>query len=260
MARVTFYGANQSPSPAMVCLFMSRTGIEHDDVVFEQLAMLPDFGARTNRNDGDYIAMNPTRCVPTVVIDSGEPLFECSAILKALAMTFHGSDSDFYPVDDVAAVSRINSYLDWHLSSLRVAWHTCQFALMSGDSARIAQAYWGVDAGLWHRRPNGLAAMVELFSSYWVGDGPFLCGRPTPSIADFAALAEMAFIELFGTPLSADYLRWRTAMFAYMADDPAWTSYRDDAVNAVLVHHVPPPPENTTGYPFDWFGNRPVAG
>ena len=156
---ITIHGANQTPSPAMVYMFMSRAGIPFEEVRHEQLAMLPNFGVRTNRNDPTYVRLNPTRCVPTVVIDDEPAIGECSAILRALSMRCFGLDSAFYPVTDQPACNAINYYLDWQMTELRPAWMGYQAAM--GDPERAAQTFWGVNEGALHNRPNGLVAMIE---------------------------------------------------------------------------------------------------
>ena len=58
----------------------------------------------------EYLAMNPTGQVPTLVDGPHPPLFESSAILRYLASKY-GSEP-FWPVDPVAQ-SQIDKWLEW---------------------------------------------------------------------------------------------------------------------------------------------------
>ena len=247
---VKFWGANETPSPAMVYIFMSKTGIPHEDVVYEQLSTFGNMASRGNRSNAEYLKMTPMRYIPTVKVGNDDPVVECTSVLRYLSAKFHGIDSPYYPANDPVAMSKINSYLDFHQTSLRPGW-LGYVQNMQTDPAAAATSFWGANEGFFAERPNGLSIMTEFLGRFWIKDGPFLVGRQTPSVADFACLADMSFAEAMGVTTSPQYDAWKKRMVDFLGDDPAWVSYRDNAV-AAISGMMPPAPEKPAGYPWGW--------
>lgn len=61
-------------------------------------------------NTPEYLAMNPSGQVPTLVDGSDPPLFESSAIIRYLASRY--GSAPFWP-DEIVARSQIDKWLDW---------------------------------------------------------------------------------------------------------------------------------------------------
>jgi glutathione S-transferase len=77
-----------------------------------------DAGLQFGRNDTpDYLAMNPTGRIPTLV-DGDYVLWESHSIIRYLAMQY-GDSSSLYPTDPKARAS-IDRWLDWTLAMLVV--------------------------------------------------------------------------------------------------------------------------------------------
>ncbi|CAB3751668.1 glutathione S-transferase family protein [Paraburkholderia humisilvae] len=78
-----------------------------------------DAGLQFGRNnEPEYLAMNPTGRIPTLV-DGDYVLWESHSILRYLAMQY-GESSSLYPADAKARAS-IDRWLDWTLSMLVAA-------------------------------------------------------------------------------------------------------------------------------------------
>lgn len=69
-------------------------------------------------NESDYLAMNPTGKIPTIV-DGDFVLWESNSILRYLVMQY-GESSTLYSPDPAARAS-IDRWLDWSLSTLQPA-------------------------------------------------------------------------------------------------------------------------------------------
>ncbi|AME28113.1 MULTISPECIES: glutathione S-transferase family protein [Burkholderiaceae] len=78
-----------------------------------------DAGMQFGRNhEPDYLAMNPTGRIPTLV-DGDFVLWESSSILRYLALQY-GPSSPLYPAEPKIRAS-IDRWLDWSLSTLQPA-------------------------------------------------------------------------------------------------------------------------------------------
>ncbi|PLZ03807.1 glutathione S-transferase [Burkholderia sp. WAC0059] len=93
-----------------------------------------DAGMQFGRNeDPDYLAMNPTGLVPTLV-DGDFVLWESNAILRYLAMQY-GPSSLLYPSAPKVRAS-IERWLDWSLSKLAPTERPLFVALVRTPEAR----------------------------------------------------------------------------------------------------------------------------
>ncbi|WP_250527582.1 glutathione S-transferase family protein [Caballeronia sp. GAWG2-1] len=78
-----------------------------------------DAGLQFGRNnEPDYLAMNPTGRVPTLV-DDDFVLWESNSIIRYLAMQY-GQNQALYPADPKVRAS-VDRWLDWALSTLQPA-------------------------------------------------------------------------------------------------------------------------------------------
>ncbi|SIT35567.1 Glutathione S-transferase GstB [Paraburkholderia piptadeniae] len=100
-----------------------------------------DAGLQFGRNDEpDYLAMNPTGKIPTLV-DGDYVLWESNSILRYLAMQY-GASSLLYPTEPKARAS-IDRWLDWSLSTLQPAerpvfWTIVRTPEAERDNAKLA--------------------------------------------------------------------------------------------------------------------------
>ncbi|CAG4895147.1 glutathione S-transferase family protein [Paraburkholderia gardini] len=79
-----------------------------------------DAGMQFGRNDApDYLSMNPTGKVPTLV-DGDYVLWESNSILRYLVMQYGPPSGFLYPADPKIR-ARIDRWLDWALSTLQPA-------------------------------------------------------------------------------------------------------------------------------------------
>jgi glutathione S-transferase len=100
-----------------------------------------DAGLKFGRNnEPEYLAMNPTGKIPTLV-DDGFVLWESNSILRYLAMQY-GEASLLYPSDPKLRAS-VDRWLDWSLSTLQPAerpvfWHLVRTPAAERDAAKLA--------------------------------------------------------------------------------------------------------------------------
>jgi GSH-dependent disulfide-bond oxidoreductase len=73
---ITFY-YNPSPNPAKVALFLEETGLRYEAVPIDV--------AKGEQFSAAFLALNPNAKIPVVVTESGETVFDSSAILLFLA-------------------------------------------------------------------------------------------------------------------------------------------------------------------------------
>ncbi|HEX7909267.1 MAG TPA: glutathione S-transferase family protein [Paraburkholderia sp.] len=107
--------------------------------------MLPyeriDAGLKFGRNnEPEYLAMNPTGKIPTLV-DDGFVLWESNSILRYLAQQY-GEASLLYPAEPKLRAS-IDRWLDWSLSTLQPAerpvfWAVVRTPAAERDAAKLA--------------------------------------------------------------------------------------------------------------------------
>jgi glutathione S-transferase len=123
-----------------------------------------DAGLHFGRNnEPDYLAMNPTGRVPTLV-DGDFVLWESNSILRYLVMQY-GPASPLYPNEPKQRAS-IDRWLDWSLSSLQPAERPVFWAIVrtpdaERDNARLAADLTAVTA-LWKLVDNHLQARFFL--------------------------------------------------------------------------------------------------
>lgn len=257
-AQFVIHGGNHTPSPTMVAMFLTKTGVPHELHDYPQMYPAADmaamFAGRKNRNDADYIALNPLRSVPTLV-HGDVVLTHCTTVLRYVAMAHHGMDSAYYPASDPVVASRMNEFCDFLQTALRPAWMDYVLVKVLGGASTeaLTASHWGANVGILANRPNGLVTMVKLFERIYVGDGPFILGRSTPSICDFAALAEYTLIQ---AALSKDVAlpqlaAWVSRMEEYLGDNAHYAVTK--AVMAHLAQQLPPAPVAPEGFPWNWY-------
>jgi glutathione S-transferase len=82
-------------------------------LAFERIDAGMKFG---RNNEPDYLAMNPTGKIPTLV-DGDFTLWESNSILRYLAMQY-GAGNEIYPADAKLRAS-VDRWLDWTLSTFQ---------------------------------------------------------------------------------------------------------------------------------------------
>jgi len=107
---ITIWGRANSVNVQKVLWGCDELGLQ-----FERI----DAGMQFGRNhEPDYLAMNPTGRIPTLV-DGDFVLWESSSILRYLALQY-GPSSLLYPAEPKIRAS-IDRWLDWSLSTLQPA-------------------------------------------------------------------------------------------------------------------------------------------
>jgi glutathione S-transferase len=110
-----------------------------------------DAGLQFGRNnEADYLAMNPTGKIPTLV-DDDFVLWESNSILRYL-VTQYGEGSLLYPSEPASRAS-VDRWLDWSLSTLQPAerpvfWALVRTPAAGRDAAKLATDFDAVTA-LW---------------------------------------------------------------------------------------------------------------
>lgn len=123
-----------------------------------------DAGLHFGRNnEPEYLAMNPTGRVPTLV-DGDFVLWESNSILRYLVMQY-GPASPLYP-DEPKQRASIDRWLDWSLSTLQPAerpvfWAIVRTPEAQRDTAKLATDITAVTA-LWKLVDNHLQARFFL--------------------------------------------------------------------------------------------------
>lgn len=197
--RLAIYGspASQPTRPVYWCCLIKK---------------LP-FEARYHENWRDkyqpeFLKLNPLGMVPTIV-DNGFALGEMAAILKYLSVK-HGWD-DFYPQDQKVQ-ARIDQYLCVHQTMTRMATMALMGVFVTNGvedmlKASTEESPSNVTRGTFivpaKYNPQALEigqATVTRLSKIlealaFPNENTFFCGTPQPTIADFAAYAELAQLQ-----------------------------------------------------------------
>ncbi|AET94411.1 Glutathione S-transferase domain protein (plasmid) [Burkholderia sp. YI23] len=139
---LTIWGRANSVNVQKVLWCCEELGLAYDRI---------DAGLQFGRNtEPDYLAMNPTGRVPTLV-DGDFVLWESNAIIRYLAMQY-GPTSTLYPAEPKVRASA-DRWLDWSLSTLQPAerpvfWGYIRTNPADRDMAQLAAAASEVDK-LW---------------------------------------------------------------------------------------------------------------
>ena len=128
---LTIWGRKNSVNVQKVLWCLSEL-----ELTFERI----DAGMQYGRNDqADYLAMNPTGRIPTLV-DGGYVLWESNSIMRYLCMAY-GPASPIYP-QDARSRAAVDRWLDWTLSTLQpvdrpVFWALVRTPVAQRDMAAI---------------------------------------------------------------------------------------------------------------------------
>lgn len=131
---LTIWGRANSVNVQKVLWCCEELGLAYDRI---------DAGLQFGRNtEPDYLAMNPTGRVPTLV-DGDFVLWESNAIIRYLAMQY-GPTSKLYPAEPKVRASA-DRWLDWSLSTLQPAerpvfWGYIRTNPADRDMAQLAAA------------------------------------------------------------------------------------------------------------------------
>ena len=129
-----------------------------------------DYGRQFNNTGGDYLKLNPTGKVPTL-IDGETAIWESNSILRYLAAK---NGSALYPADP-ARRSEVERWMDWLLASLNAP-YVGIFKEAKKAPAERAQS-WSADA-------KELATQLQLLDGH-LAKQPHLAGKEM-SLADIA--------------------------------------------------------------------------
>lgn len=136
----------------------------------------------------EFLALNPNGLIP-VLQDESFSLFEGNAILQYLAEKYGWTD--LYPTD-VKARAKINEYLHWHHTNVRLVTLKVMVPLMH-TKQNIATSE---EAVLIKNSPALLTKQSELMEKFLVKD--YVAETDHVTIADIAAYCELVQVELMG--------------------------------------------------------------
>ncbi|HMB76021.1 MAG TPA: glutathione S-transferase family protein [Kiloniellaceae bacterium] len=161
---IRLLGRSTSGNVQKVLFLLEELGIAYDR---------EDYGRQFgNTGTDDYLSMNPTGKVPTLV-DGDLVVWESNSILRYLAAK---TDSPLYPADP-AARSRIERWMDWLLASLNTPYVSAFKATKGGEAVPPAVA---------KEIADGLALLEAQLA-----DGDFVAG-------DALSLADIALAPIVG--------------------------------------------------------------
>jgi glutathione S-transferase len=129
-----------------------------------------DYGRQFNNTGGDYLKLNPTGKVPTL-IDDDSAIWESNTILRYLAAK---TGSPLYPADPVRR-TEVERWMDWLLASLNTP-----YVSVFKDSKKAP----GERAPGFAADAKELAAQLQLLDAH-LSKQPWLAGKEM-SIADVA--------------------------------------------------------------------------
>ena len=129
-----------------------------------------DYGRQFNNTGGDYLKLNPTGKVPTIV-DGETVIWESNTILRYLAAK---NGSALYP-SDLARRTEVERWMDWLLASLNTPYVAIFKEAKKAPGERAAS--WAADS-------KELASQLQLLDAE-LAKQPYLAGKEM-SIADVA--------------------------------------------------------------------------
>jgi glutathione S-transferase len=129
-----------------------------------------DYGRQFNNTGGDYLKLNPTGKVPTL-IDGDTAIWESNTILRYLAAK---NSSPLYP-SDLARRTEAERWMDWLLASLNTPYVAIFKEAKKAPCERAAS---------WEADSKELAAQLQLLDAH-LAKQPYLAGKEM-SIADVA--------------------------------------------------------------------------
>jgi glutathione S-transferase len=129
-----------------------------------------DYGRQFNNTGGDYLKLNPTGKVPTL-IDNGTVVWESNTILRYIA---NKSGAPLYP-SNPAARSEVERWMDWQLASLNGPY----LSIFKDAKKPAAErgASWAADS-------KELSAQLSILEGA-MADWPWVAGKDM-SLADIA--------------------------------------------------------------------------
>ena len=116
-------------------------------------------------NTPEYLAMNPSGQVPTLVDGSDPPLFESSAIIRYLASRY--GSAPFWP-DEIVARSQIDKWLDWANINVAAFFERCVLAFgahaaRANQPCKNSQAAEKIEWGAGNRRWSPVTARLSVW-------------------------------------------------------------------------------------------------
>jgi glutathione S-transferase len=129
-----------------------------------------DYGRQFNNTGGDYLKLNPTGKVPTLM-DGDTVIWESNTILRYLAAK---NGSPLYPAD-LARRTEVERWMDWLLASLNAPYVAIFKEAKKAPGERAAS--WAADA-------KELTGQLQLLEAH-LAKQPYLAGKDL-SIADVA--------------------------------------------------------------------------
>ena len=157
-----------------------------------------DYGRQFNNTGGDYLKLNPTGKVPTL-IDGDTTIWESNTILRYLAAK---NRSPLYP-SDPAQRTEVERWMDWLLASLNTPYVGVFKEAKKVPAERAAS--WAADS-------KELIQHLQLLDGH-LAEQPYLAGREL-SIADVALAPIVARCLDFpiDRPSMPNLEGWRTRM------------------------------------------------
>lgn len=125
-ANLKLYQSNGSPNSRRIRIFVAEKGIE--------LIQVPvDLGAKEQFSE-TYVAINPRRVVPTLVLEDGTAIGEVPAIMRYLDEAF--PDKPLLGVDAKEKRSSRCGSGEWSSKALQLSWKRCATAPLVLRDAR----------------------------------------------------------------------------------------------------------------------------
>ncbi len=162
----------------------------------------------------DYAALNPNKCVPTLVdtsvVGGDFALTEASAILKYLADKSDWGGSPAYP-HGLKARARVNQAMDW-LNTGFYRDFGCGLVYPQ-VFPQYVHANATTQADTLKRATEKSGEWLAILNDHWLARGAYLCGREA-TIADYLGAAYVSIGDWIGFDLSPypNVSRWLDAM------------------------------------------------
>jgi glutathione S-transferase len=174
-----------------------------------------DAGMQFGRNhEPDYLAMNPTGRIPTLV-DGDFVLWESSSILRYLALQY-GPSSLLYPPEPKIRAS-IDRWLDWSLSTLQPAERPVFLSLIRTSEAERDLTALGTDV-------KAVTALWRMLDAHLQGRSFLENDNLTLAEIELGAYAKRWFgLEGIERPSMPDLERW----YSRMETRPGFKKYVD---------------------------------
>lgn len=182
MKPIIFYADLKSQPCRAVYLFMKAANIPF---TLEKVDLM--MGEQLQEK---FTKISPIQRVP-VIDDNGFILGESGAIFRYLARKFQVPDH-WYPSRDLQQQARIDEYLHWHHTNIRVnAMMTFRHQFINTMRGRLIK-----EDEVKKFKADLIKAMNHI-DKYFLKDNPFIAGKDV-SVADFQALCELMQLDIIG--------------------------------------------------------------